>query len=203
MAKSTRFSPGSQFFRALILAVSIIGISISALAQVPLVNASFESPPLPNAQTLNPMPSGLGWEIRGDVQLFNGFSTPWSTSNMQQHGRQWAFMRAGTAISQTLALQPGTYVVSLQAAQAGTATPAQIKVSLGSSSAALLTPAPTMGAMTFAGISVATAGNYNLTIEVPEPASGTGFSSGATLDDAIVGKQRKWGQALPIDLNLF
>jgi hypothetical protein len=60
MAKSTRFSLSSHFCSALIFAASTIGITTSALAQVTLVNPSFESPFLPNDGVLSPMPSGLG-----------------------------------------------------------------------------------------------------------------------------------------------
>ena len=185
------FSLYAHCHQLLIIAASSVAFSLStvAYAQVTLANPSFELPALPTAQSLSPMPAGLGWEVRGDVQLFNRMTTLWSTSNVQQHGRQWAFLRAGTAISQTITLQPGTYVVSLQAAQAGSATAAQIKISLGSSSAAAMTPAATLGVMTSAGISIATAGSYKLTIEVPEPAPGAGVSYGVAVDDVIVGNQ--------------
>ena len=186
MAKSTRFSPSSQIRRVFMFA-AIVGMSASALAQVPLVNPSFEIPALPNGQLLAAT-AGLGWEIRGDVALYNLPSALWNANIARQHGRQWAFLRAGTAISQTVSLQPGTYVVSLQAAQAGAATAAQIKATVGTISAAPLTPAMASGVMTFGGITIATAGSYKLTLEVPEPAPGAGFSYGVSLDDVIVGQ---------------
>ena len=124
MAKSTRFSPGSQFIRALILAASLIGLS--TLAQAQLSNGSFELPKLADGQTADPLPTGYGWFANGGVQLVRDAAylgtTPYRVDPPM--GRQWVMLKPGTSISQMVTLTAGYYFVGLSALQAQGNNPA-------------------------------------------------------------------------------
>ncbi|MEO8103215.1 MAG: Ig-like domain-containing protein, partial [Betaproteobacteria bacterium] len=164
----------------------------AAYAQAPLVNPSFESPLLLEGQTLNPLPSSSGWQVRGAVALVNGgiqsTSTPFRIEAPM--GRQWISMRPGNSISQTLTLSPGTYYLTGQAMQVpGYSTAAPLRVKLGTTVVATQSPGASIAKLTFASITIAATGSYQLTIDVPEPASGTPVPAGVYLDDIVLNVQ--------------
>ena len=178
-----------RFARVMALAV-VASAPIAALPQVPLSNPSFEQPALADGQYPAPgqihtsgaqaqfsthFPYGYGWQPTGEVGLIRGVVASAQARFAPPMGRQWVSLRPGTAITQTVNLQPGSYSVSLSAMQwMDYLADVSLRVSIGAQ-AVILTPQNLTRAasgtavpkMVFSGFSIASAGNYVLRIDVP------------------------------------
>ncbi len=169
-----------------LFAASLLGmtLSLSAVAQVPLINPSFESPILEDGQIISPLPDGFGWTIRGNVDLVNGVK---GTAEVPM-GRQWIQMRSGTAIFQQVSLQPGVYYVTLHAMT--NSGPGQtVRASMDGVLVPVLTPTSTTSQQTFTGFSISAAGTYTLQIDLPDPPAGATTASLVLIDNIVLNKQ--------------
>jgi Bacterial Ig domain/Protein of unknown function (DUF642) len=170
------------------LVSSLVHFASAALAQVPLQNASFESPQIGEGSQISPMPDGNGWKVRGDVALRNGSYNLGTAPFMIEPamGRQMLRMRAGTVISQSMnVVSAGTYSVAIHAAQDAISESGQtVKVMLNGVAAIVQTPTQNMSQLTFAGFALS-AGAATLQIELPDPAPGK-TTGGVWIDNVVL-----------------
>jgi hypothetical protein len=139
------------------------GRAVAVGAQTPVIqNNSFEQPRLNLGQLADPFPGGSGWTASGAVALVrNG-----ALQESAPLGHQWVVMRPKGSISQEVTLQPGTYTLTLLAAQTtGNSSNLSLQAKLGQFNLGMQTPSASVGKVTFNAVTITTAGTYTLSIE--------------------------------------
>jgi hypothetical protein len=152
---------------ALVDAVAVAAVS----AQVPLANAGFEVPIVGGSfGAFTYAPAGAGWAFSPSAGVSGNGSGFTAGNPPAPGGQQVGFLQGQASVSQVVALQPGTYALTFQAAQRGNFQPVgpqtiRARLAEVAGSAQTFTPTGPDYQGFGATFTVAAAGNYTLVLD--------------------------------------
>ncbi len=167
---------GSTATQAFVL--NVAGVSLT------LPDFGFETPSLGEG-SFQYDPSGTAWTFAGHAGVAANASGFTSGNPNAPQGSQVAFIQNTGSVSQSLSLQPGTYMVSFDAAQRANISSNQtIDVLVDGNIVGVVTPtSTTYNSYSSAGFTITTAGMHTLTLKGVPPAND---SRGGDYDTAFI-----------------